>query len=278
MSKFLNYASITKKITLALLGVFLMVFLLIHLGINLCMLRDDQGHWFRSAAHFMGTNYIVKVFEIVLFAAIILHILLGIFLAIQNRLARPVGYKVSNKSKTSLMSKNMIWTGLLVLVFLGIHMVNFYFAKLGWVEGKYVMDIEEVYENLTKDEARYEVIANPKFIEWTNPQILMHNHGRIDNLTKQEIIDVFGSSYSAYEPDFYNMARELFSHPFPVIVYLILLAALGLHLNHAFQSAFQTLGLNHSKYTPAVKIIGSLYALLIAVGFMIIPIYIFLAV
>ncbi|HPS63092.1 MAG TPA: succinate dehydrogenase, partial [Bacteroidales bacterium] len=89
-SSFLRFSSITKKIWMACLGLFLMMFLLVHLGINLCLLRDDGGKWFSAAAHFMGTNYIVKVFEVVLFGGFILHILLGIILQMQNWLARPV--------------------------------------------------------------------------------------------------------------------------------------------------------------------------------------------
>lgn len=75
MIRFKKWASVTQKITLAILGTFLMLFLLVHAGINLCMLRNDGGEWFRAAAHFMGTNYVVKVMEVVLFACLILHIL-----------------------------------------------------------------------------------------------------------------------------------------------------------------------------------------------------------
>jgi len=66
-SSFLHFSSITQKIWMALLGLFLMVFLVVHLGINLCLLRNDGGLWFHEAAHFMGANYIVKVFEVALF-------------------------------------------------------------------------------------------------------------------------------------------------------------------------------------------------------------------
>ena len=61
----LTYSSITKKIIMACAGLFLVLFLLVHLGINLCILRNDNGDWFKAASHFMGTNYIIKIFEIV---------------------------------------------------------------------------------------------------------------------------------------------------------------------------------------------------------------------
>ena len=141
MLHFKRFASVTQKITLAILGSFLMLFLLVHAGINLCLLRADGGEWFRAAAHFMGTNYIVKVFEVVLFAALLLHILLGLILQWQNWRARPVRYKVPNKSATAPGSKFMIYTGILVAIFLVIHLMNFYFVKMDWVEGKYLVEI-----------------------------------------------------------------------------------------------------------------------------------------
>ncbi|MDE6630646.1 MAG: succinate dehydrogenase cytochrome b subunit [Bacteroidales bacterium] len=142
MKGFLKCASVTKKITLAIVGGFLMVFLLVHAGINLCMLRNDGGEWFRAAAHFMGTNYIVKVFEVILFAALIVHVVLAVILQIGNWMARPVGYKVRGKAQTAPGSRFMIYTGILVAIFLVIHLMNFYFVKLGWVQGALLPDGE----------------------------------------------------------------------------------------------------------------------------------------
>jgi len=131
---FMHFASISKKVWMSFLGIFLMVFLVVHLSINLCLLRDDGGRWFNDAAHFMGTNYVVKVFEVVLFAGFIFHILLGIILQVKNWLSRPERYRIPNKTTTPFLSKYMIYTGGIVLIFLIIHLMNFYFIKLGWVE------------------------------------------------------------------------------------------------------------------------------------------------
>ena len=202
---------------MAFLGLFLMIFLVVHLGINLCLLRDDGGGWFTAAAHFMGTNYIVKVFEIVLFAGFILHILLGIILQVQNWMARPVRYMVSNKTYTPFMSKYMIYTGGIVLIFLIIHFMNFYFIKLGWI---------------------------------TNP-----------NLTPEG------------EPDFYIIAQQLFAMPLYSILYIVLFLALGFHLNQAFQAAWQTLGVNHPQYNTCIQWFGTVYSIVVPLGFIIIPVY-----
>jgi succinate dehydrogenase / fumarate reductase cytochrome b subunit len=198
------FSSISKKFVMALAGLFLILFLPVHLIINLMLLKSDPEP-FNRAAHFMATFPIVKIVEIFLIGAILIHLSWGIYLQIQNWLARPIGYISGNKSKTSFFSKFMIWTGASVLTFLVIHFFNFYFIKIGLVQG--------------------------------NPE------------------------------DFYSTAHELFKIPGYNYVYLACFAILGLHLFHAFSSAFQTLGLNHRIWTPVVNIFAWIYAILIPFGF-----------
>jgi succinate dehydrogenase / fumarate reductase, cytochrome b subunit len=128
------FSSISKKFVMALAGLFLLMFLPVHFIINLLLLKNDPEP-FNRAASFMATFPLVKVFEIVLIAAIIVHIIYGIYLQIQNWLARPIGYAGGQRSKTSSLSKFMIWTGATVLTFLILHFFNFYFIKLGLVPG-----------------------------------------------------------------------------------------------------------------------------------------------
>ena len=136
--------SITKKICVALLGGFLLVFLLFHATANLFILRHDGGAWYSAFCHFMGTNWIVKVFEIVLLGFIALHILLTLWLALTNRLARPVRYHETQKSKTHTTSKLMVWTGILIFACLIFHFYDFYMVKLGWVKGEYMVKTEKL--------------------------------------------------------------------------------------------------------------------------------------
>ena len=218
-----SISSITKKIILALAGLFLICFLLVHLGINLFLLPITKDHEeiFTAAAHFMGTNLFIKAFEIVLFAAFIIHVIYAVIIQLQNWKARGHAYKVSNKSKTSFLSKYLIYSGLLIFLFLLLHFYQFYFIKLGWVSAP--------------------VLANIP-----SPQ----------------------------DEHFYAIAKYLFANDFVYsILYIVAFIILGIHLNHAFQSAFQTLGLNHSKYTPFIKALGTVYALFITIGYSIIPIY-----
>src|SRR5664280_738275 len=203
MSKIL-FTSITKKFTMALAGLFLLTFLPLHLIINLMLLKSEPGP-FNTAAHFMATFPLIKIMEVVLFGAILIHISWGVFLQIQNWIARPVGYARSNRSETSFFSRFMIWTGATILTFLILHWFNFYFIKLGIVKG--------------------------------NPE------------------------------DFYSIAHSLFKIPAYDIIYLTCFALLGFHLYHAFYSAFQTIGLNHRIWSPVVKLVALVYAIILPAGF-----------
>lgn len=136
--------SITKKILVALLGGFLLVFLLFHATANLFILRHDGGAWYSDFCHFMGTNWIVKIFEFVLLGVIALHILITLWLAFTNRLARPVRYHKASRSTTHTSSKFMMWTGILIFVCLILHFTDFYFVKLGWVKGEYMVKTEKL--------------------------------------------------------------------------------------------------------------------------------------
>jgi len=207
------FSSVSKKFVMALAGLFLLLFLPVHLAINLMLLKSDPDP-FNRAAHFMASFPLVKIVEIVLFAAILIHISYGIFLQIQNWLSRPSGYAVRNKSETAFFSRFMIWTGASVLTFLVLHFFNFYFMKLGLVEG--------------------------------NPE------------------------------DFYSVADDLFSIPAYNYIYLACFTLLGLHLFHAFSSAFQTLGLNHRIWTPVVNVFAWIYAIGIPAGFAFISITLWL--
>lgn len=140
-----NSSSITKKITVALAGLFLSVFLCVHLSINLLMLKNDGGQAFTIAANFMSSNIIIKIFEILLFGSLFLHIIYSVIVTIINKKSRPIQYVINNRSETSFMSKYMFHTGVLIFVFLLLHFVNFYFVKLGIVSPPEGFDKHDFY-------------------------------------------------------------------------------------------------------------------------------------
>jgi succinate dehydrogenase / fumarate reductase cytochrome b subunit len=206
-------SSVSKKFIMALAGIFLLLFLPVHLTINLMLLKSDPGP-FNRAAHFMATFPLVRIVEIILFAAILIHLSWGIYIQIQNWLARPVGYVSGSKAETSFFSKFMIWTGATILTFMVFHFFNFFFIRLGFVKG--------------------------------NPD------------------------------DFYSIAHSLFKIPAYDYIYLSCFSLLGLHLYHAFSSAFQTLGLNHRIWTPVVKAAALIYSIIVPLGFALILLIIWL--
>ncbi len=140
-------SSIGKKLMLSLAGIFLITFLLVHMGINLLVIIFDDPMVYNKAAHFMMTNILIKIFEIVLFGGLLLHVIYALILQVQNWIARPKRYNKANYANISFFSKFMIHTAAIILVFLVIHLVDFYFkAKFGhgaeiMVEGKLYHDL-----------------------------------------------------------------------------------------------------------------------------------------
>ena len=124
-----NYfsTSIGKKLQMAFTGLFLILFLIVHCYINAQIFYMDGGVRFNEAAHFMGTNFVIRTVELGLFGFLILHIVQGLMLWAKNKSRRSVGYNVSAGNKTSpWYSRSMALLGTLVLLFLIIHLSKFW--------------------------------------------------------------------------------------------------------------------------------------------------------
>lgn len=153
-------SSIGKKLMMSLAGIFLILFLLVHMGVNLLVIVVDDPMVYNKVAHFMGTNILIKIFEIVLFGGLLLHILYALILQIQNWLARPKRHSRYNFSNTSFFSKFMVHTAAIIGVFLVIHMVDFYIkAKFGHAE-------EILYNGILYHDFSTEVILKFKKLEY----------------------------------------------------------------------------------------------------------------
>lgn len=128
MSKFLT-ASIGRKFIMGVSGLFLVVFIAVHLTVNILLIFDDSGELFNQAAHFMGTNPVVKIMEPLLGIGFLVHILWSFFLEYQNWKARPVKYdRKSSGVSSTWTSRNMLVLGALVLVFLIVHVLQFFWV------------------------------------------------------------------------------------------------------------------------------------------------------
>lgn len=127
-NKFLN-SSIGNKFLMSLTGLFIVLFMLVHLAGNLQLLIDDNGESFNAFATIMETNLLVKIIAYGLYAAILAHAVKGVAIFVQNRKARGnVRYAVKKSSGTSWASRNMVWLGSFIFIFLAIHMAQFWYA------------------------------------------------------------------------------------------------------------------------------------------------------
>jgi len=120
-------STLGRKLVMALTGLFLITFLLVHLIGNLQLLKNDGGHAFNVYAEFMSTNPLIQTVSKVNFALILVHIIWSAMLSAMNRKARgPVGYKVGNSTSSIWSSRNMGILGTIILVFLVIHLKDFW--------------------------------------------------------------------------------------------------------------------------------------------------------
>jgi succinate dehydrogenase / fumarate reductase cytochrome b subunit len=127
---------------MSLTGFFLGSFLIIHAYINLFLLKQDQGATFDLYAEFMATYPLLRPIEIVLFAGFLLHAVLGVLLWWKNRSVRPVGYKVNRASDSStLVSRITFWTGLVVGIFLVVHVNTFFVRSRFFPDGTTMYEI-----------------------------------------------------------------------------------------------------------------------------------------
>ena len=133
-------SSVGKKFVMGLTGIFLIAFLVVHVGINACIWAGDGGEMFNKAAHFMGATVVIRILEIGLFAGIFLHLIQGLMLEFQNRKKRSIGYQVPMGNKGSKWySRSMGLLGTIILLFLIIHWKQF------WIPSRFMEMPEATY-------------------------------------------------------------------------------------------------------------------------------------
>ena len=231
MSWFVRFitSSIGQKVVMSLTGLFLITFLAVHLAGNLQLLALDGGRAFNEYAYFMTTNPLIGGLSYGLYAFFLLHAVQGVILYFQNRKARgSQRYAVKTLQAASAhapkrASAHAALLGTIILVFLGIHMGDF------WYSMKFTDDIELV---------------------------------------------TYGGNPTAVKNLYYKVSQS-FSQWWIVAIYVVSMVVLAFHLLHGFWSAFQTLGLNHRKYTPLIKAVGAIYAVVVPLLFAAIPVYMY---
>ena len=221
--------SVGHKLVMAITGLFLILFLLVHLAMNLTLVMNHvflfghqwgEGELYNTAAHFMISTPLIRLMEPLLAAGFIFHIVYATIITVRNRRHRPISYAVrAGNHLSSWSSKNMYILGFALLLFLGLHIWNFFYRF------RYTTMPETVVNGVTMDDS-YSVVAA-----------------------------LFNGSVIY------------------CIIYMLAGLVLALHLSHGFWSAFQTVGWNNLKWIPRLRIISIVFAVLVGVGFAIIPLY-----
>ncbi len=132
-------SSIGKKLIMSLSGLFLVIFLLVHLALNLTALISESAY--NAVCALMNENILIQIMVPVLAGGFIVHILFSMFVEFKNWTGRPrdMHYAVANKSKaTSWASKNMFVLGVIVILFLLIHLFHFWskMQLMSWIGGE----------------------------------------------------------------------------------------------------------------------------------------------
>lgn len=212
-------SQVGRKILTGVTGIGLIIFIILHLAGNLSLFGDAQAfNEYTYALENLGG--ILYILEAGLAIAFLLHAYIGISIWWNRRKVRPRGYEKYNTkggaSHQTWAAKSMIFTGVVLLVFIVIHLDTFKFGATDTImlNGHEARDLKEL------------VIA-----------------------TFQKPLYAFG--------------------------YTAVMILLGLHLGHGFWSAFTSLTMKHKKFSSLIYTIGVIFAILMAVGFLFIPLYIY---
>jgi len=237
---------------MSLTGIFLCLFLVVHLVGNLQLFKDDAGLAFNKYAYFMTHFTPIKVVSYLLYASVIVHVIYAITLSMKNKAARPIGYaKYDGQANSKWNSRNMGILGTVILVFLATHMSNFWW-KFHNDEVPYI----EYRTDLATGQTTARELQASEFHDY---QETVENNVQI--LKARDL-------YKQVDFAFQNIAL--------VALYVIAMAALAFHLIHGFQSAFQTLGFNHRRYIGIIRVIGVwIFGVLIPIGFVLMPLFFF---
>lgn len=234
-------STLGRKLSMAITGLFLVSFLLVHVAGNIQLFYNDGGYAFNVYTKFMTTNPIIRVMEIVLVAGFVVHIYTAWALTQMNKNARPQKYAFELKptKDVSWFSRNMGLSGTIVLIFLVVHLQNFWYTyKFG--EMKY-----HVY-----NEVSHELIHQGVDKDFTPQQ------GEV------VLKDMFGVVATTFK-----------DIPAIAVLYIVAMVLLAFHLNHGFQSAFRTLGIDHKKYNPLINSLGGIVSYVIPALFALMPLY-----
>jgi succinate dehydrogenase cytochrome b subunit len=210
-------SSVGTKLLIGLTGLALFAYMVLHLAGNAVVFLGPDA--FNEYSHLLISNPLIVPIELGLLLVFLIHIYKTVTMWMRNNAARPIRYHkkalAGHTSRKSLASSTMIASGLILLVFVVVHVKQFKFGSFYLVKG------------------------------------------------------------SESVRDLYRTEIEVFRQPLWVAFYVIGTLIVGLHLRHGVSSAFQSLGLDHPRYTRRITAVGIAFAVLIGVGLAIIPIWVY---
>lgn len=272
-------SSIIKKVWMALTGLFLCTFLVGHLAGNMQLILktgEEGRRAFNEYAYFMGHNPFIKVLSYVTYFSIIFHAVQGIYLTYQNKKARPQGYAYSKPgANSSLPSRYMAILGTLILVFIVTHMANFWWRakiKEDIPLHTYIISAKDQMGQTQEQEMYY--THNLQLIPKSDEIVVKNNTELFMANFNVKIADGYKDLHTVVM-DFFNPKKNDMALAY-LLLYVVSMAVLAFHLWHGFASGFQSLGLNHKRYTPLIHGAGKLFALAVPGLFALITILIYL--
>jgi succinate dehydrogenase / fumarate reductase cytochrome b subunit len=212
-------SQVGRKLLTGITGIGLIIFLIGHLAGNLTLFGDAQAfNEYTFGLESLG--WLLYTVEFILLVGFVLHAYVGVSIWWNRRKNRPQGYaeyhSKGGPSHLTWSSRTMIFTGIVLLIFLVIHLDSFKFG-----ETETIM--------LNGEQAR----------------------------------------------DLKALVIEKFQSPWYAFGYTFVMVLLGFHLGHGFWSAFTSLTMRHNKFSGFIYTVGIVFALLLAVGFIFIPLYIY---
>lgn len=222
-SKLIAYYSspVGKKVFTGITGLGWFLFAIVHMIGNLSYFSSDPDAYNKYSDFLMSLGPLLYAVEIGLLVFLLIHAALGINIYLSKRKARKTGYakyasKGGAQTRQSWSSRTMIWTGLILLIFIVVHLFSFKY-------GTY-----------------YEVMVDGEPMR-----------------------------------DIKRLVTEKFQSPLYAFGYTAVMLLLAFHLRHGIWSAFQSLSLVNPRLTPVVYAAGGILGLLLAIGFFVLPLYIY---
>lgn len=209
-------STIGQKQLMGLSGLLWSGFILSHMVGNMLILTSAQAY--NEYGHAIITNPLLPVAETLLVLMLLVHVIKGVMVSLRNKKSKPVmpAVGLSGEKDSSFAVKTMIYQGVIIFVFIVLHLLTFKFGT------EYAVD---------------------------------YGHGEIRDL--------------------HRLIVEVFQQPVYAFGYMACMVVLFLHLSHGFYSSFQTLGFHHPHYSKKIKVLGHIYAVVVALGFLSQPFYVY---